>query len=805
MTAAATQDPALQGQRRNSVEPTASKPITLQPLQRLVNLDLRGGTKDVYEQVAHLFGIQVMFDADMRITDVRIRMQEADLYTAFSVLQLETGTFWQPVTAQSVIISSDTPAKRRQYELHSSQTFSLQPSADSAARSETVALVRDIVGVNHIVLDPQGHSITLRGTAEQLGLASMLLQELQTPAPEVLLQIDLLEVNRSKALQLGITPPTSAKMVPLTAADLSTLKSSTDAANLLTNLTQILTSKGISNTASIVAVGGGLSTFLLAAPATAADFADSLSLVQGGQEILLRVQEGTPATFFVGERYPVSLAQLSVGTAGQSTSVLAGTTFPVTSFSVGKNPSAIAANTFTGGTLPDLAVANRNDNTLTILQNQDTGKFTQTGTSPINLGKNALSPVALASGVLRNDPAKYSTTQPPDLVIANSASNNISVFLGNRDGTGNSNGTFTEAPGSPIPVGSNPSSVLLTDFNGDGFLDIAVTNQGDDSISLFRGNGDGTFTEFPNSPVRLPSSGTTSQLGPVGIVSGNFRNKYLENSSIAEVDLAVANQKSNTVSILLSSLDAKQNLTFTEAPGSPLAVGNSPVAIASADLNSDGVLDLAVVNQADNSVTIALGSTNLDGTFTAAQGSPLQTGSSPAGIAIADFTSDGVPDLAITNEGVATLGVYVGLGSGTFASRIELSMPAGPTAVIAATLTSSGLPDVALVANNSGAQNGIAAIVQDSSNFATGTANTGQSAYPQIEYEDLGVKAKATARIHSEQELTLQLDLEIRALSGTNANGIPILTSTTISQTVRLKEGNLCCSEVSRIQIPVIQ
>ena len=90
-------------------------------------------------------------------------------------------------------------------------------------------------------------------------------------------------------------------------------------------------------------------------------------------------------------------------------------------------------------------------------------------------------------------------------------------------------------------------------------------------------------------------------------------------------------------------------MTFTEATSSPIAVGTTPVAIAAGDLNTDGIPDLAVVNQADNTISVILGSTNADATFSFAPGSPLSTATTPVGITIANFTGGEVPSLAVTN------------------------------------------------------------------------------------------------------------------------------------------------------------
>src|SRR5262249_51040651 len=281
---------------------------------------------------------------------------------------------------------------------------------------------------------------------------------------------------------------------------------------------------------------------------------------------------------------------------------------------------------------------------------------------------------------------------------------------------------------------------------------------------------------------------TVSESGPVALATANFRNTTIgTNSSAPEADLAVLNQTSNNVTILLPNVDNSGNVTFTEQTSSPVAVGNTPVAIAADDLDADGIPDLAVVNQADNSVSILMGSTNADATFTPAAGSPLPTGTTPAGIVIANFTGGNVPSLAVTNKGVNTLGIYIGLGQGAFSNRLEIQTPASPSAIISSTLTSSGLPDVALLAQGDTPPQGVVTIIQDSASFANGTTPT-QTPYPGSEFIDLGVKVKATPTLHPNRDVTLQLEFEIRALAGTSLNGIPVISNRTMSQTVRLKE-----------------
>ena len=783
----------------NDDEPAARQAQSIEGMPQLKtekgkhSLDLRGDTKSAYNEVAQIFGIKTVFDADLQTRNVKLRVDDVDFATAMTLLSEQTGTFWRPLSANQIFVTPDTPEKRRQYAVEAEQTFPLSASVAPEEMTELLRVLREITGSTHVELDTHTRAITMRDTPERLTLASELLSQVERARGELMLEVELLEVDRNKALQLGIAPPTSAQAFLISPNDITALSKASDLSNALTILGQLFSAQGLSSVPGFILFGGGNSTFLLTVPAVAANFSDALTLVQSGTQVLMRAQDGKPATFFVGDRFPITLSLLSgslgtgTGTATNPNSVIgavpSSTTFPETTFSVGNNPVALAAAAYSGGTLPDLAVANENDNTISILLNQDNGNFVAQANSPFTLAKGETGPVSIAAGTFGNTAVNSNgvTVSPEDLVIANSTSNNVTVLLGNGDGT------FTEAAGSPYAVGTEPSSVVVADFNGDGNLDFAVANKGDNTISVLKGDGKGGFTAFPKSPYALQNNATISEKGPVAMATANFKNTTLPNLTAPEVDLAIANETTNNVTILLGSIDSNGNLLLTEANSSPLAVGTTPVAIAAGDLNTDGIPDLAVVNQGDNSVSIILASANADATFSAAAGSPLATATTPAGIVIANFTGGNVPSLAVTNQGQSTLGIYIGLGGGTFSNRLEIAAPASPSAIISATLTSSGLPDVALTALGSTANQGVVTIFQDSSTFATGTTPT-QTPYPGAEYVDLGVKVKATPTLHTNHEVTLQLEFEIRALSGNSINGIPILSNRTLSQVVRVKD-----------------
>lgn len=234
------------------------------------------------------------------------------------------------------------------------------------------------------------------------------------------------------------------------------------------------------------------------------------------------------------------------------------------------------------------------------------------------------------------------------------ASSEISVFLGNGDGT------FQPYIASPMTVGL----FALGDMNGDGMLDIAGTYYGDDAgpVYLSLGNGDGTFQ-------------TQS------VVATEFDHPY--DTAIADVngdgslDLVVANTgqtgASNTVSVLLGNGDG----TFQQR--ADYLTGNSPFAVAAADLNGDGELDLATANADSDSVSVLLG--NGDGTFQAQTTYP--TGSYPFAITVGDLDGNGTPDLAATNYMANSVSVLKGNGDGTFQGQVSYSTgDAGPPIAI---------------------------------------------------------------------------------------------------------------------------
>jgi hypothetical protein len=241
----------------------------------------------------------------------------------------------------------------------------------------------------------------------------------------------------------------------------------------------------------------------------------------------------------------------------------------------GASIGAINAADFNADGNLDLAIVNGLGEPSPVVLGYGNGAFNAAGT----LYSGGFSAGAAVGDL--NEDGKLDVIVASGGVHANSSQGSgVTVSLGNGDGT------FTMASGSPLAVGNSLSAIVAADFNGDGKLDVAVTDSGGNAVMILLGNGDGTF----GSPVTFPV-GTQ----PNAIVAGDFNND-------GKLDLAVANFADGTVTLLLGNGDG----TFTEAAGSPYAVGQGPYQIVAADFNGDGKLDLALANLTDGTVSILL-------------------------------------------------------------------------------------------------------------------------------------------------------------------------------------------------------
>ena len=247
-----------------------------------------------------------------------------------------------------------------------------------------------------------------------------------------------------------------------------------------------------------------------------------------------------------------------------------------------------------------------------------------------------------------------------DLLAGDVRSHTVSVFEGLGDGRFGSQQEF--------PVGGSPVSEAVVDVNLDGIPDVITANTSSDDLAVLLGTGDGTF----QAGIRIVTG-----LDPTEIVAADLDLDTLS-------DVVVTNRSSNTISVLLGD----------PAGGFRPAIdiaNHRPTHLALGDLNGDTFLDMAVLGRLADDVDVFLGAG--DGGFTLFQ--TFATGNTLDAVALADIDLDGNLDLVIGNRDNAEgLAVHPGRGDGTFEPRITYPVGRELLSVAVADINRDGLPDV---------------------------------------------------------------------------------------------------------------
>jgi hypothetical protein len=191
--------------------------------------------------------------------------------------------------------------------------------------------------------------------------------------------------------------------------------------------------------------------------------------------------------------------------------------------------------------------------------------------------------------------------------------------------------------------------VISANFNNDNWDDLAVANSGDNTVSIFLSNGDGTFRL---QSLMFDPDSSPSAIAAVNLDGNNF------------LDLVVTTAGSNELTVflnLLSVVDPFADPAFS-GPVTTLSTGDTPVAVAIGDFNNDALSDVVVVNQVSNSITTYLFDPVTD---ELAQSETYTVGDSPQALAVGDFSGDGWDDVAVTNSNDDTVSILRNRGGPT--------------------------------------------------------------------------------------------------------------------------------------------
>ncbi|HEY2383297.1 MAG TPA: FG-GAP-like repeat-containing protein [Terriglobia bacterium] len=247
-------------------------------------------------------------------------------------------------------------------------------------------------------------------------------------------------------------------------------------------------------------------------------------------------------------------------------------------------------------------------------------------------------------------------------------------------------GGFTSSVANATAGGT--SDLAMGDFNGDGKADLAVIQYPVSKVSILLGAGNGTFASHVDYDAGS---------GPSGIATGDFNGD-------GKTDLAIAATDAASLRILFGSGTG----TFGSPATYSLGSGSSPQSVAVGDFNLDGKSDIVVENLY-STVTVFIGKG--DGTFqTGVAYGTGSTGPVSRSVAIGDFNSDGIPDLAAANGTAGTIGILLGNGNGSFQTAIPVNA-GNPNHLVIADMNGDGKEDV--IATSQSAPNAVGILLSN--------------------------------------------------------------------------------------------
>lgn len=392
----------------------------------------------------------------------------------------------------------------------------------------------------------------------------------------------------------------------------------------------------------------------------------------------------------ITERNSAGLKDLRVASTSNGEDTLTGAFTYVPDYVVGApqptfaNPVGLVVKDMNGDGKPDLVVGNQLDDSVIFYFNSSvpgsTPSFAATANVSFTTGNE---PTGIAVADFDNDGLQ-------DVITANKLSNDLTLLL-SVTAPGSAAPTFTALP--PISNTGGPSAIVAEDFNGDGRVDVAVTEEllGVVNVRL-------NTTVSPGSP-------TLNGVGIVGAGSAPTAIFAADLNGDGKLDLVTANRDSNSVSILRNNCSPASTVpSFSNVSTLILPAGSSPQGVAAADLNGDGRKDLLISNSVARNIAVLINTTTdstASPTFNPVA-SVFPAVGAPAGIAVGDIDLDGLADVATANDSGGSVSFRLNNTApndsvGLLSGRVDFPSGNGPRSIVLADLNGDGRPELVTV------------------------------------------------------------------------------------------------------------
>ena len=195
-------NPAPQEQNELLSAPPELKPLSREP----INLKMTNDARVVFETIAKLAGLSVIFDPDFTGKRITAELPNVTLEQALDAVSLESKAFWKPVTPSVIFVAPDQPQKRKDLEDEEVRTFYVSNTITPQDLTEIVNGLRQLLDLHRLQQVNAQNAIVIRDTPDKLALAAKIIRDIDKSKPEVLLHIQVLTASMDRLRDLGILP-----------------------------------------------------------------------------------------------------------------------------------------------------------------------------------------------------------------------------------------------------------------------------------------------------------------------------------------------------------------------------------------------------------------------------------------------------------------------------------------------------------------------------------------------------------------------------------------------------------------------
>jgi general secretion pathway protein D len=279
-----------------------SAPLRLKPVSDdPITLHMVEDSKNIYQAIGKLAGLNVLFDPDYVSKRIPVDLTNVSLSDALRIVSTVSGTFYKPVTADTIFVAQNNRQKHTDLDNLAVQTFYLTNASQQSDANEIVTAIRNLLPPDDkVYLVGSQNAIVMRAPPEHLVLAEKLLNDLDRTKAEVVVDVAILEVNKDKIRNLGISLPQSIGITPQASNTPTTTATGTTSNSAFT----LNTLAHMNATNFAVTIGGGTLNALLS---------DTDTKVL--QNPSIRATDGQKATMKIGSKIPVATGSYSAGAA----------------------------------------------------------------------------------------------------------------------------------------------------------------------------------------------------------------------------------------------------------------------------------------------------------------------------------------------------------------------------------------------------------------------------------------------------------------------------------------------------------